>query len=234
MNLHWRVIWLFFMAGLLLILASCGGSNVTSAVSEKEPVALPSPQKDSETSIEEALLGRRSVRSYGDEAVTIGQLSQLLWAAQGITSGSGGRTAPSAGGLYPLKVYAVVGNVENLAAGVYIYAPATHSLTKMIDGDLRRALSDATLEQPSVKQAPLVFVITGLYEVIKPRYGERGILYTHLEAGHAAQNICLQAVGLKMGVVTIGAFDDAGVKKVLGLPEGETPFYIIPAGTLSD
>jgi SagB-type dehydrogenase family enzyme len=215
-------------------LIACGNSAVTSAVSENAQISLPEPRKDSDTSIEEALLGRRSVRSYSEEAVTLEQLSQLLWAAQGITNPNGWRTAPSAGGLYPLKIYVVVGNVDNLAAGVYVYAPDTHSLTMVIEGDLRQSLSQAALGQAPVRQAAVNFVITGRYEIITSKYGERGVLYTHLEAGHAAQNICLQAVGLKMGVVTIGAFDDAGVKKVLGLPEGETPFYIIPAGTLSD
>jgi len=225
------VLSLFSMTASLI---ACGNSTVTSVISENAPISLPEPQKDSDTSIEEALWGRRSVRSYGSEAVTIEQLSQLLWSAQGITSPSGWRTAPSAGGLYPLKVYMVVGNVDNLAAGVYVYEPDTHSLTKMIDGDLRQLLSDAALGQLPVQQAAVDFVITGRYEIIMSKYGERGVLYTHLEAGHAAQNICLQAVALKLGVVTIGAFDDAGVKKALSLPEGETPFYIIPAGNLSD
>jgi SagB-type dehydrogenase family enzyme len=218
------------MAVMATFYFGCGTALVTSAVSENGQVALPVPAKDSDTSIEEALLGRRSVRSYSDKAVTIEQLSQLLWAAQGITSSSGGRTAPSAGGLYPLKVYAIVGNVENLAAGVYVYEPKTHSLVKVMDGDLRAALSQAALSQPCVKQAAVVFVITGTYETVTSKYGERGVLFTHLEAGHAAQNICLQAVGLKMGVVTIGAFEDAKVKKTLKLPEGETPLYILPAG----
>ncbi len=215
---------------LLLAPAGCGAGAVTSAVSENGKLILPEPAKDSDTSLEEALSGRRSVRSFGVKAVTLNQLSQLLWAAQGITSSSGGRTAPSAGALYPLKVYVAAGNVDTLAAGLYVYEPKDHTLTKVKDGDFRQALSQAALSQPSVKQAAVDFVITGNYEKITSKYGEKGVRFTHLEAGHAAQNLCLQAVGLKLGAVTVGAFDDAAVQKALELPAAETPLYIIPAG----
>jgi len=222
------------LAVLLIPFSGCGESGVTSAVAESEEIMLPEPQRDSDTSIEEALLGRRSVRSYGATAVTLEQLSQLLWAAQGITDPSGKRTAPSAGALYPLKVYAVVGNVESLAAGVYAYDPAAHSLAKLVDGDHRQDLAQAALNQPSVGQAAIDIVITAVYEITTVKYGERGIRYVHMEAGHAAQNVCLQAVGLKLGAVPVGAFDDAGVQKLLELPEDEIPLYIIPLGSFTD
>jgi SagB-type dehydrogenase family enzyme len=220
---------------MCLMLVGCGGDGTAVATSEDTgKIILSEPAKDSDTSIEEALWGRRSVRSFSSEAITLEQLSQLLWAGQGITDPSGKRTAPSAGALYPLKLYVFIGNVDGVAAGVYLYDPKTHTLNRIIEGDQRSALSAAALNQPSVRQGAVDIVITGTYEIITSKYGERGVRFTHLEAGHVAQNICLQAVGLKLGTVTVGAFDDASVQKVLGLSADETPLYIIPAGNFVD
>jgi SagB-type dehydrogenase family enzyme len=219
----------------LLMLLGCGGDGTVAATTQDTgKIILSEPAKDSDTSIEEALWGRRSTRSFSEEAITLEQLSQLLWAGQGITDPSGKRTAPSAGALYPIKLYVFIGNVEGVAVGVYVYDPTTHTLTRLIDGDQRQALSQAALGQSSVRQGAVDFVITGVYEIITSKYGERGIRFVHLEAGHAAQNICLQAVGLKLGTVTVGAFDDASVQQVLGLSADETPLYIIPAGNFID
>ncbi len=193
-------------------------------------ISLPEPEHDSDTSLEQALLNRRSVRSFSGEAITLQQLSQLLWAGQGITDPSGKRTAPSAGGLYPLKLYVVAGSVEGLTAGIYEYEPEIHALKKIKDGDQRQSLSEVALNQKWVGQGAIDIVITAIYEITTVKYGERGVRYVHMEAGHAAQNICLEAVALKLGAVTVGAFDDTGVQEVLGLPEDEIPLYIIPAG----
>jgi SagB-type dehydrogenase family enzyme len=232
-------VWLVLPQLLVLVIlsfmtAGCGIEKAASAVPEGNQIVLPEPAHDSGISIEEALLNRRSVRSFGNEAITLQQLGQLLWAGQGITSADGKRTAPSAGALYPLKVYAVIGNVAGITPGIYEYQPALHTMTRVIDGDWRQALSQAAMGQSSVKQAALDIVITGVYEITTSKYGERGKMYVHMEAGHAAQNICLQAVSLKLGAVTIGGYDDAGVRKVLNLPEHETPLYIIPAGNATD
>ena len=235
-----KTIWLLalLLAVSLIPLGGCGENSVTSAapvnVMNREEIMLPEPQKDSDTSIEETLLERRSVREYSDKALTLEQLSQLLWAAQGVTDPSGKRTAPSAGALYPLKVYAVAGSVEGLAAGVYSYEPSSHSVTKVVDGDRREALARAAVGQSCVERGAIDIVIAAIYEITTVKYGERGIRYVHIEAGHAGQNICLQAVGLKLGAVTIGAFDDAGVRQALELPEDEVPLYIIPVGNLTD
>lgn len=227
---RWIVV--LFLVAIAAVLPGCNENQVTVMAGEEGKIMLPEPQKDSDTSIEEALFARRSVREYSEEPMTLAQVSQLCWAAQGITGEYGFRTAPSAGGLYPLKVYVVAGNVDGLAAGVYVYDPASHSLAKILDGDLRRDLMEVTLDQAWVGQAALDIVITGDYDVVGVKYGERGVRYTHLEAGHAAQNICLQCVGLKLGTVTIGAFDDAGIQKTLGIPENETPLYVMPVGNL--
>jgi SagB-type dehydrogenase family enzyme len=215
---------------MLLVLSIGCTTNTVSSTETEMKITLPEPFYDSGTSLEEALLARRSVRSFREEPITLQQLSQLLWAGQGITDPSGKRTAPSAGALYPLKLYIVVGNVEGLAAGVYEYEPETHTLVKTIDGDQRQSLAQAALGQTSVQQGAIDIIITAIYEITTVKYGERGIRYVHMEAGHAAQNICLEVVALELGAVTVGAFDDADVQQVLELPDDEVPLYIIPVG----
>jgi len=191
---------------------------------------LPEPRLKSEVSLEEALLKRRSIREYANLPLTLEDVSQLLWAAQGITAEWGGRTAPSAGALYPLEVYLAVGNVENLAAGVYKYKPERHELVKVRDDDVRGELAEAALGQNFVMEAAIDIVIAAVYERTTKKYGDRGVRYTHMEAGHAAQNIYLQATALDLGMVTIGAFYDDRVKDILGMLKNETPLYVIPVG----
>ena len=200
------------------------------SVEDSVRIILPKPRYDSDVSVEESMLKRRSVRSYTDEALTLQEVSQLLWAAQGTTDPSGKRTSPSAGALYPLEVYVVVGNVENVAKGVYKYKPHQHELVKVLEGEQRKALAKAALDQQSVAQGAIDIVITAIYERTTSKYGDRGIRYVHMEAGHAAQNVYLQAVALGLGTVSIGAFYDDQVKEVLNLPENEEPLYIMPVG----
>ena len=191
---------------------------------------LPEPRLQSDVSIEEALLNRRSVREYVNVPLTLEEVSQLLWAAQGITSEWGGRSAPSAGALYPLEVYVAVGNVENLAPGVYKYKPEGHELIKVRDGDVRGELAMAALGQIWVKEGAIDIIIAAVYERTTKKYGDRGVRYVHMEAGHAAQNIYLQAVALDLGMVTVGAFHDDLVKHIMGMSEDEVPLYVIPVG----
>ena len=180
--------------------------------------------------MEEALSQRRSIRAYSGETLTIEDVSQLLWAAQGITSAGGGRTAPSAGALYPLELYLVVGDVEGIDKGVYKYILEEHELEKVKDGDIRAELADAALGQACVRDAAIDIVFTAVYERTTGKYRERGIRYVQMEAGHAAQNIYLQAVALDLGTVVIGAFVDGEVKEIMKMQEQETPLYIMPVG----
>ena len=191
---------------------------------------LPEPRHDSNVSLEQTLLQRRSIRSYRDEPLTLEEVSQLLWAAQGITGPAGVRSAPSAGALYPLELYLVAGNVQNLPPAVYRYEPDGHRLVKIADGDRRAGLAEAALGQGSVKQAAAAFVFSAVYERTTGKYGDRGIRYVDMEAGHAAQNLCLEAVALGLGAVTIGAFEDEAVSRLLNLPGNEQPLCIIPVG----
>lgn len=199
---------------------------------ETREITLPPPSKRGEVSLEEAILRRRSVRSYKAQPLSLPDLSQLLWAAQGITSQHGLRAAPSAGALYPLEVFIVVGRnaVEGLEAGVYHYEVKGHSLTMRLGGDLRARLATAALGQEYVARAPISIVICAIYERTARKYGERAERYVHMEIGHAAQNICLQATAQALGAVTVGAFYDEDVARIMELPSPMKPLYIIPTG----
>ena len=201
-----------------------------SPAEDNARITLPEPRCDSDVSVEEALLKRRSVRNYTDQTLTLQEVSQLLWAAQGITDPSGKRTAPSAGALYPLELYIVVGSVEDVTKGVYKYKSQQHELVGVLDGEQRKALAEAALNQQSIAQGAIDIVITAIYERTTGKYSDRGIRYVHMEAGHAAQNVYLQAVAMNLGTVVIGAFYDGRVKEVLNLPESEEPLYIMPVG----
>ena len=181
-------------------------------------------------SLEELLRQRRSVRAYSDAPLTQDEVLKLLWAGQGITSAGGGRTAPSAGALYPLEIYLVAGNVDNLVPGIYKYNPEKNDLTLVKGGDMRNGLLEASMRQGSVVEGAIDIVIAAVYERTTVKYGDRGERYVHIEVGHAAQNICLEATALGLGLVTVGAFDDAAVAKIIGMSQDETPLYVIPVG----
>jgi len=198
-------------------------------------IKLPEPVYTSDISIEEALLKRRSVRRYSNEPIELKDIAQLLWAAQGITSElKGGRTAPSAGAIYPLEVFVASGNINNLVPGVYQYQPSGHLLQLITEGDKLNALANAAHLQGSINRSAAVIIITADYSRTTKKYSDRGIRYVQLEAGHAAQNICLQAVSLKMGTVTIGSFKDSLIKQILSLPNKLEPLYLIPVGRKKD
>ena len=196
----------------------------------RETIRLPEPRYEGPVSVEHALLTRRSVRKFRNEPLDLSNISQLLWAAQGITTPRGYRTAPSAGALYPLETYVVVGDVNGLAAGIYKYLYHDHALLQTVAGDKRTELSQAALSQGSIARAPAVLLFSAIYSRITGKYGNRGIQYTFMEIGHAAQNVCLQAIALELVTVVIGAFRDNEVKLIADLPADEEPTYIIPVG----
>lgn len=189
-------------------------------------IRLPKPKEIGSVSIEETLNQRRSVRDYKKGLLTIEEISQLLWSASGKNLFR--RTAPSAGATYPLEIYLVVGEVEDLEPGVYHYSNPRHSLDKTKGEDVRRALCRAALEQRMIERAPISIIIAADYNRTTGHYGQRGVRYVHMEVGHVGQNVSLQAVALNMGTVMIGAFNDQRVKEVLEIEED--PLYIIPVG----
>lgn len=193
-------------------------------------VPLPKPGTAGNVSVEQALCARRSLRSYSRAALSLKEAAQLLWAAQGVTSRSGYRTAPSAGALYPLETFLCAGRVDGLRAGVYRYRPERHELIVLWEGDRRSELAAAALGQGWVREAPLIIVVAAVYGRVTGRYLQRGIRYAWLEAGHAAQNVLLQAAALGLGGVPVGAFDDRAVARTLRMAPEEEPLYLIPVG----
>jgi len=196
-------------------------------------IYLPSPSQKSDISLEEAIARRRSVRDFALESISQSQLSQILWATQGISdTGEKLRTVPSAGPTYPLEIFVVCGGngIEAIEGGIYHYNIDSHSLTRHYAGDVRPALAKAALGEESIYQAPLDIVICAVYERTVTRYDARGERYIHMEVGHAGQNIYLQATALGLATVAIGAFSDEQVREVLRLDKQYKPLYIMPVG----
>jgi SagB-type dehydrogenase family enzyme len=219
--------------GIALVLPTCGGDG--DMQQQQEPavlVELPPPVVEGEAALESALRRRRSEREYSREPLTLAQLGQLLWAAQGVTADWGGRTAPSAGALYPLELCVAASRVEGLAAGVYRYEPAEHGLTQLGSGDRLIEIAIASLGQDCVEDAAAVLVFAAVYARTTERYGQRGQRYVHMEVGHAAQNVHLQAAALELGTVVVGAFDDGPVRRALGLPREQHVLALMPVAPL--
>jgi SagB-type dehydrogenase family enzyme len=214
-----------FMRLAAAAVAGAGTVNADTSV-----VRLPDPMRDGARPLEWALANRRSVRVYGRRDLTLMEVGQLLWAAQGVTDAGGLRAAPSAGALYPLELDVVAGTVSNLAPGIYRYDGAAHALARRVSGDRRPALMQAALAQQFVTSAPAAIVVSAVYARTTGKYAERGRRYVHMEAGHAAQNVYLQAMTLGLATVAVGAFDDARVQRAIDAAENEYPLYIMPVG----
>lgn len=186
---------------------------------------LPAPRTDSSMALEAALAARHTVREFQPVPLTLDEIGQLLWAAQGVTHGEGKRTAPSASGLNALETYVITED------GISRYLPAEHALQPLHDGDVFVQLQEATGGQPFVASAPLVVAFSIVPSRISGRHGDdRGIRYSDFEAGHAGQNLLLQAVALDLGGVPLGSFDDSAVCRLLELPDGEKPRYLFALG----
>lgn len=201
--------------------------GIALAVEDEQLMKLPKAEASGELSVEQAIAQRRSLREY-DGSLSLEELSRLLWAAQGKTHPDGYRAAPSAGALYPLELYLVAGAVQGLSAGVYRYRSAGHALVPHLESDVRRELTAAAHGQSWLETAPAVLVFTAVYERTTQKYGERGRRYVHMDTGHAAQNVYLQAEALGLGTLIMGAFDDKRVQSVLGLPADHEPLGLMP------
>lgn len=223
---------IIFLIGLLITTNFYCQDN-REETSMKDIIQLPAPMYESSTSIEEALLNRRSVRDYKTESLSLSEVSQILWSAQGITDTAEGlKTAPSAGALYPLEIYLVAANVKDLNAGIYKYSPQDHTLQKISEGDKRDEISNASLKQESITSASAIVVIIAVYGRTSVKYGKRTERYVNMEVGHVGQNIYLQAVSLGLGTVMVGAFSDDALKRVLNLPDDEHPLALYPLGKI--
>jgi SagB-type dehydrogenase family enzyme len=191
-------------------------------------IALPAPQVTTAVTVEQAIQQRRSVRRFAAAPVTLVQVSQLLWAAQGITDpASGHRTAPSAMATYPLRVYLFAGNVTDLPAGVYRYVPQGHKLELVVEADQRANAGG----QPQMRTAPALLLFTADTTATAARAGQQmASSWAYIEAGHCAQNVLLEEIALGLVGVPMTGYDPAKVKDTLKLPDSEQPVYLIAAG----
>jgi SagB-type dehydrogenase family enzyme len=188
-------------------------------------INLPKPSQDGSVSLEKSVAARRSCRDFSPQSLTLEQIGQLTWAAQGQDARSSYRTVPSAGATYPLELFVVTGD-----QGLLHYLPEKHALEKLTDQDLRAGLASAAWGQGFIEAASLTLVFAAQFSRTTNHYGQRGIRYVYMEAGHAAQNVHLQAEALGLASVAVGAFDDDSVSKVLSLPNYLEPIYMVVVG----
>ncbi|MDH3667532.1 MAG: SagB/ThcOx family dehydrogenase [Paracoccaceae bacterium] len=193
-------------------------------------ITLPQPSTNGGLTLEQAIAHRRSVREFEGGSVSLAQLGQLLWAAQGVTHPRGLRAVPSAGALYPLELYAIAADSGDIEAGVYHYRPDRHGLDRLVEGDFRSRFAAAALRQTWIERASVILVVVAVHARTMAKYGNRGRRYVAIEAGHCAQDIYLQAVSLELGATEVGAFSDAAVSRLLRLPEGQEPVTSIAVG----
>lgn len=193
-------------------------------------VSLPAASVKGTMSLEEAIVKRQSASLFKAEPISVQQLSQLLWAAQGVTSK--GRTAPSAGALYPLDLYVIAGNVKDLPPGIYRYLPMDNSLELLQSGDKRKELATAVHEPKDISAAAALIVIAANPVKTQAKYGSRGQRFVYLETGHATENLLLQAAALGLGTVAIGGFEENTLQLLMNLPKEEEALYIVPVGKI--
>jgi len=227
-----------FITALILMMGVSHESPAFSPENDKI-IILPAPSLKGTMSVEEALQQRRSRRQFLDRELSMEQLSQILWSAYGITVKrddypvlrGGLRTAPSAGALYPLEIYVMVGNVKGVEPGLYKYNSKDHSIRCTISEDLRKEASSSAYNQKMIKDAPAVLFYSAAYERCSKKYGERGKeRYVCMDLGHSAENVYLQAEALHLGTCAVGAFSDEALKKLFQLPADEEPIYMMPVG----
>jgi SagB-type dehydrogenase family enzyme len=197
----------------------------------KASIALPYPARTGTVSLEETLARRRSLRAFAPEPLSLRAIGQLAWSAQGVTEAATGyRTAPSAGGTLPIEVDLLIHGVPAWEDGVYRYLPDGHALRRRLAGDRREAVTQATLNQDFLREAPVVMVLSSVAARTAPRFGAFTERLIDMEVGHVAQNVSLQAVALGLGTVVVAAIREAELAAALHLGEGERPIYLMPLG----
>jgi SagB-type dehydrogenase family enzyme len=195
-------------------------------------ITLPAPDTKGGMTLTEALSLRRSIRTYRDAPLSLAEISQLLWSAQGITNERGFRTAPSAGATFPLEMFVLVNNVQGLKKGIYHYIASENALKFIREDDPAADLARACLSQSMITDGGAVLIFAADFDRTTARYGERGIRYVYNEIGHASQNVHLQAAALDLGTVVIGAYRDEEVEEILKLDDPLRVLYLMPVGRI--
>ena len=211
--------------------------SIAQPVMAQDEIRLPKPKFTGKVPLETAILKKKSVRGFAGSAISMEDLSQLLWSANGnlpadAISGATTKVFPSAGGIYPLEIFAVTGaeTVAGLPAGVFQYKPETNSILMINPGDHRSMLGRAALGQMWIASAPVIIVVGANFNRMTARYGNRGLNYVFMESGASTQNIYLQAEALGLKVGSVGAFQDSQVTAVLKAPADVNPLMLIPVG----
>lgn len=217
---------------LLLVSFDLNTQQNTDSKGTSLMIKLPKPGHNSKTSVERSIKNRRSIRSYKNGMLSLKKVSQILWAAQGITDNNKYRSAPSAGALYPIEIYVIIRNVKNVPKGVYKYRPNDHCLCLQLPKDNQKKIFKASNYQECIDQAQIILIFAVVYDRVTVKYGKRGIRYTHMEVGHSAQNVYLQCESLGLGTVTIGAFFDDQIKEAINAENNEDILYLMPVGRL--
>ena len=219
---------------VLILFSIIAGNLWGQEMSDRLIIRLPMPDTTGYVSLEKTLKDRQSTRDFSALSISLKELSQLLWAGQGITRGKMYRTTPSAGALYPLELYIVVRNVSGLEQGLYHYIPKRLRLEQLHSGPIMQEIAAAALGQSVFDKCAAAILITGVVERTYTKYGKRAEQYVLIEVGHAAQNILLQATALGLGAVPLGAFHGDKMKKIFRGNRGYglmgKPYYIIPIG----
>lgn len=223
------------LMGIVVLLIAVMAVSDSSKQGASSVIKLPTPHTDGGISVEKALSERRSIRSFRNESLTLDEVSQLLWAAQGVTDDKGHRTSPSAMASYPLEVYLLAGNVTGLPAGVYHYSPQGHNLTTISLGDKIDLLFNASMgdKKDWRASAPAVIIVTGVFERINKVPGEDLSRFVYIEAGTASENLLLEVVSLGLGATYIAGFDENKTREYLGLAAGEEPIGVLPVGRVA-
>jgi len=201
-------------------------------------IPLPSPTYRTQNSVEAVIRSNQPRRSFRPDQLTQKQLSQMLWAAQGVTTDWGGRTVTSSKSTFPLTIYVLINNVENLESGVYQYISGerlpAHQLLPLKLGDFEETLFSIVNQTP-LKEPPLVVVVTGNLKKMATAYGgDSHDREVYLEAGHATQNMYLQAESLKLGMIALPNFDEIQVRSLLSIPQENTIIYLAPIGLIKE
>lgn len=216
-----------------LVTGLCGlllAGVATTGLADKGPttrkaagqVELPKPQTEGGMTLNEALAKRRSIRSFTGQPLSRDQVSQICWAAQGITHQGNHRTAPSAGATYPLRVYVA------LPDGVFLYVPEKNALETVLPDDIRPGIAEHVSKW--LASAGAIFVVCGDVSITAAKYHERAERYVWQETGHVAQNVLLEATALGLGATPTGAYDDMAMAQLLRLPKGWQAMYVLPVG----
>ena len=196
----------------------------------QKSIMLPLPDTDGGISLNRALKERRTIRTLKNDSLTLDAVSQLLWAAQGITDDKGHRTAGSAFEAYPLEIYILAGNITNVTAGVYHFKPQNHSIVQLSQGDVRAEFVNESVVPANawIKTAPAIFMITGNFEKTVKTGAENSTVY--IEAGLASENFLLEVVSLDLGCTYVAGFVPPKAAKFLNLSVEDIPIALLPVG----